>query len=98
MHRCPRPAAKSARRLGRSCRRHGELPSNPDRAHRTRSQLSALGLPTLNVFTGGHDHHFVREWASLQEMPAAAATVVRIAGAWMADDLVAAAAAGHLSA
>ena len=62
------------------------------------SQLSAMGLPTPNVFTGGHEYHSVREWASLQEMAAAAATVVRIAEAWTADDLVAAAAAGHLPA
>lgn len=59
------------------------------------SQLSAMGLPTPNVFTGGHEYHSVREWASLQEMAAAAATVVRIAGEWTSDDLVAAAAAGH---
>jgi tripeptide aminopeptidase len=62
------------------------------------SQLSAMGLPTPNVFTGGHEYHSVREWASLQEMAAASATVVRIAEAWTADDLVAAAAAGHLPA
>ncbi|MDO9410495.1 peptidase T [Patulibacter sp.] len=62
------------------------------------SQLSAMGLPTPNVFTGGHEYHSVREWASLQEMSAAAATVVRIAEAWTAPDLVAAAAAGHLPA
>lgn len=60
------------------------------------SQLSAMGLPTPNVFTGGHEYHSVREWASLQEMASAAATVVRIAEAWTAGDLVAAAAAGHL--
>jgi tripeptide aminopeptidase len=59
------------------------------------SQLSAMGLPTPNVFTGGHEYHSVREWASLQEMASAAATVVRIAAEWTADDLVAAAAAGH---
>jgi tripeptide aminopeptidase len=60
------------------------------------SQLSAMGLPTPNVFTGGHEYHSVREWASLQEMASAAATVVRLAEAWTAEDLVAAAAAGHL--
>jgi tripeptide aminopeptidase len=59
------------------------------------SQLSAMGLPTPNVFTGGHEYHSVREWASLQEMASAAATVVRIAAEWTSDDLVAAAAAGH---
>jgi tripeptide aminopeptidase len=46
------------------------------------SLLSERGLPTPNIFTGGHDYHSVREWASLQDMAAAAATLVRLAGAW----------------
>jgi tripeptide aminopeptidase len=48
------------------------------------SRLSAMGLPTPNLFTGGHEYHSVREWASLQEMAAASATLVRLAGAWAA--------------
>jgi tripeptide aminopeptidase len=46
------------------------------------SRLSAMGLPTPNLFTGGHEYHSVREWASLQDMAAASATVVRLAQAW----------------
>ncbi len=46
------------------------------------SILSARGLPTPNIFTGGHEYHSVREWASLQEMAAAAAVVVHLAAAW----------------
>jgi len=46
------------------------------------SILSARGLPTPNLFTGGHEYHSVREWASLQEMAAAAAVVVHLAGVW----------------
>jgi tripeptide aminopeptidase len=46
------------------------------------SLLSERGLPTPNIFTGGHHYHSVREWASLQDMAAAAATLVRLAGAW----------------
>ncbi len=46
------------------------------------SVLSARGLPTPNLFTGGHEYHSVREWASVQEMAAAAAVVVRLAGVW----------------
>jgi tripeptide aminopeptidase len=46
------------------------------------SVLSAKGLPTPNLFTGGHDYHSRREWASLQEMAAASATVVRLAEVW----------------
>jgi tripeptide aminopeptidase len=46
------------------------------------SLLSEMGLPTPNIFTGGHEYHSVREWASLQEMAAAAATVIRLAEVW----------------
>ena len=46
------------------------------------SLLSAMGLPTPNLFTGGHEYHSVREWASVQDMAAAAATVVRLAEVW----------------
>jgi tripeptide aminopeptidase len=46
------------------------------------SRLSEMGLLTPNLFTGGHEYHSVREWASLQEMAAAAAVVVRLAGVW----------------
>jgi tripeptide aminopeptidase len=49
------------------------------------SVLSAKGLPTPNLFTGGHDYHSRREWASLQEMAAAAATVIRLAEVWARD-------------
>ena len=46
------------------------------------SVLSARGLPTPNLFTGGHEYHSVREWASVQEMAGAAAVAVRLAGVW----------------
>jgi len=46
------------------------------------SRLSEMGLPTPNIFTGGHEYHSVREWASVQDMAAAAATIVRLAEVW----------------
>ena len=46
------------------------------------SRLSAMGLPTPNIFTGGHAYHSVREWASLQDMAAAAAVIVHLAAEW----------------
>ncbi|MBA2347157.1 MAG: M20/M25/M40 family metallo-hydrolase, partial [Solirubrobacterales bacterium] len=46
------------------------------------SILSARGLPTPNLFTGGHEYHSVREWASVPEMAAAAAVVVHLAAVW----------------
>jgi tripeptide aminopeptidase len=49
------------------------------------SKLSARGLPTPNVFAGGHEFHSVREWVSVQDLAAAAAVIVRLAGEWGAE-------------
>jgi tripeptide aminopeptidase len=46
------------------------------------AMLSAQGLPTPNLFTGGQEYHSVREWASVQDMAAASATIVELAGVW----------------
>ena len=46
------------------------------------SVLSEKGLPTPNLFTGGHEYHSVREWASVHDMASAAAVIVRLAGLW----------------
>ncbi len=46
------------------------------------SRLSEMGLPTPNLFTGGHEYHSVREWASVHDMAAACATIVRLAEVW----------------
>jgi tripeptide aminopeptidase len=54
----------------------------PARGGTDGSRLSEMGLPTPNIFTGGHEYHSVREWASLQDMAAAAATVIRLAEVW----------------
>jgi tripeptide aminopeptidase len=67
----------------RAIRAEGVEPvRTPIRGGTDGSKLSAMGLPTPNIFTGGHEYHSVREWASLQEMAAAAATVVRLAEEW----------------
>ena len=58
----------------------------PARGGTDGSMLSAMGLPTPNIFTGGHEYHSVREWASLQDMAAAAATIVRLAAEWSRPD------------
>ena len=44
--------------------------------------LSARGLPTPNLFTGGQEYHSVREWISVQDMATAAALVVELAKLW----------------
>ena len=46
------------------------------------SKLSANGLPTPNIFTGGHNYHGKTEWASLWGMEKAAETVVNLAQVW----------------
>jgi tripeptide aminopeptidase len=46
------------------------------------SRLSEMGLPTPNIFDGGYEYHSVREFASLQDMAASAAVIVRLAEAW----------------
>ena len=51
------------------------------------SRLSAMGLPTPNIFAGGHDFHSVREWVTVQDMAAAAATIVRLAEVWTRPEL-----------
>jgi tripeptide aminopeptidase len=50
------------------------------------SRLSEMGLPTPNIFAGGHEFHSVREWASVQDMAAAAATIVRLAQVWASPE------------
>jgi tripeptide aminopeptidase len=46
------------------------------------ARLSQRGLPTPNLFTGGSEYHSRREWASVQDMAAAAATIVELARVW----------------
>lgn len=57
------------------------------------SRLSEMGLPTPNIFAGGHEFHSVREWVSVQDMAAAAATIVRLAEVWTRPELMRMAAA-----
>ncbi|HEX4363073.1 MAG TPA: peptidase T [Solirubrobacteraceae bacterium] len=69
----------------RAIREEGIEPlREPIRGGTDGSRLSAMGLPTPNIFTGGHAYHSVREWASLQDMAAAAAVIVHLAAAWAA--------------
>jgi tripeptide aminopeptidase len=55
---------------------------NPIRGGTDGSILSSRGLPTPNLFAGGHEFHSVREWISAQDMAAAAAVIVHLAGEW----------------
>jgi tripeptide aminopeptidase len=47
------------------------------------SRLTAAGLPTPNIFTGGKNYHGKTEWVSLAGMEAAVDTVVHLAQVWV---------------
>jgi tripeptide aminopeptidase len=67
----------------RAIREEGIEPvRNPIRGGTDGSLLSAKGLPTPNIFAGGHEFHSVREWVSVQDMASAAAVIVRLAAIW----------------
>ena len=46
------------------------------------SALTEMGLPTPNIFTGGHDAHSEREWICVEDMGLAAATIIELAKIW----------------
>ncbi len=59
---------------------------SPIRGGTDGSRLSSMGLPTPNLWAGGHAFHSVREWTSLQDMASAAAMLVRLCEAWTAPE------------
>ena len=64
-------------------RRAGLEPmKRPIRGGTDGSRLSELGLPTPNIFTGGHGYHSRREWVSVPDMGAAVATIVHLVRIW----------------
>jgi tripeptide aminopeptidase len=70
----------------RAIRAEGIEPlKRPARGGTDGSMLSARGLPTPNVFAGGHEFHSVREWVSVQDMAAAGAVIVRLAAEWAGE-------------
>jgi tripeptide aminopeptidase len=77
------PTPKVVEAAERALRAEGLEPiRTPIRGGTDGSTLSAMGLPTPNLFAGGHEFHSVREWISVQDMAAAAATIVRLAAEW----------------
>src|SRR5262245_16160112 len=64
-------------------RRVGLTPlSEPIRGGTDGSQLTERGLPCPNLFTGWHNAHAVTEWACLDDMALATATLVALAEEW----------------
>ncbi|MBU1534324.1 M20/M25/M40 family metallo-hydrolase, partial [Myxococcota bacterium] len=46
------------------------------------ARLSAMGLPTPNIFTGGHNFHSTKEWISAQDMEITVRTLVELVKIW----------------
>ena len=73
----PRAASRDRRQSRGGDRRLGLEPRRTAIRGRTdRSALTEMGLPTPNIFTGGHDAHSEREWICVEDMGLAAAAVV----------------------
>ena len=66
-----------------AARRCGVEPwREPIRGGTDGSMLSARGLLTPNIYTGGQQFHSVLEWASVQDMALSAATIVELVKLW----------------
>lgn len=46
------------------------------------SRLTEMGIPTPNIFTGGHNFHSRSEWVSVDQMSTATRLVVELAKLW----------------
>ncbi len=46
------------------------------------SRLTEMGIPTPNLFTGGHNYHSRTEWASLSQMTKMVETLIELAKLW----------------
>jgi len=55
---------------------------HPIRGGTDGARLSFMGLPTPNVFAGGHNFHAVTEYVAIQDMQKATQVVVEIAKVW----------------
>ncbi len=69
--------------LEKACRMAGVEPRQKIiRGGTDGSRLSEMGIPTPNVFTGGHNYHSRFEWASLETMSNAVKTIIYTSMLW----------------
>ena len=69
--------------LEEATKRAGLAPEwKPIRGGTDGSKLTAAGLPTPNIFTGGQNYHCKNEWASVYGMEKAVETVVNLVQLW----------------
>ncbi len=55
---------------------------HPIRGGTDGSRLSFMGLPTPNIFAGGHNFHAVTEYVAIQDMEMAARTIIELCQIW----------------
>ena len=58
---------------------------SPIRGGTDGSRLTEMGIPTPNIFTGGHNFHSRKEWASLEQMEAASNTIIELTKFWVEE-------------
>jgi len=51
------------------------------------AKLCFMGLPTPNIFTGGHNFHSKQEWISVQDIEKTIATLVNLVQVWVEKSL-----------
>ena len=69
--------------LWEAAKRAGLQPKwRPIRGGTDGSRLTEKGLPTPNLFTGGHDFHGPTGWLSVAAMEKSMGTVVHLAQIW----------------
>ena len=56
-----------------------DIVRKPIRGGTDGSRLTEMGIPTPNIFTGGHNYHSRNEWASLSQMCAASDVLINLA-------------------
>ena len=78
----PPPGGDRGGRRGGAPRRASSPCTRSSAAAPTAPASPQRGLPTPNLFTGGSEYHSRREWASVQDMAAAAAMIVELARVW----------------
>jgi tripeptide aminopeptidase len=51
------------------------------------ARLAEMGIPTPNIYTGGHNFHSCKEWAVLSTMEKSCRTVINLAKLWAGADV-----------
>ncbi len=55
---------------------------HPIRGGTDGSRLSFMGLPTPNIFAGGHNFHAITEYVAIQDMEMATKTIIELVQVW----------------